>query len=308
MLEKDYVRSLLPSDTVESFDDIALSRVLGASKQTKLICKMMASVASSKDKLTTIAEYYKQTRGQNSRAIYNAIADLESKILPLYENNDYSLILDLINGYEDYLASNTSKSAEYAAVLCESYDTIMIFDYSSTVDEFVTRLKSKKTIYIPESRALNGGKPFLKNAVKCGHDVHFIPDTTMLVELKKCQAAFIGAETIYPDGSVFNTIGADILGILCKEINVPLYAISPMIKTDIRNIYGYTKLAPMPYDYSVRLAVGWNEGEKENIDFKGIKLVKIDSKYINGIITEKGIIPSYAFYSEALKYIESMEA
>ena len=124
----------------------------------------------------------------------------------------------------------------------------------------------------------------------------------MLLALNKCQAAFIGAETIYPDGSIFNTVGADILGILCKEINVPLYVISPLIKTDIRNIYGITKEAPMPYDYSVRLADRWSEKEKEGVDFKGIKLVKIDKKYITGIITEQGIIPSYAFYQVALDY------
>ena len=318
MIDKEKARNQLSNSAAEWFDDIVNSRILGASKQTNVICKILASIIQDetndiqdvKQKVEIVANYFKETRGQNSRAIYNAISELLIRILPQLEAekdaNRY-VIADRINNYENILSANVEKSAEYAAVLCKQMDTIMIFDYSSTVDRFVEKLEEKKKIYIPESRALDGGKPFLKTAVAGKHDVHFIPDTTMLVQLRKSQAVFIGAETIYPDGSVFNTVGTDILAILCKECNIPLYVISPMIKTDIRNIYGYTKLAPMEFDYSIRLAKDWTDKDKEGIDFSGIKLVKIDSKYLTAIITEKGIIPSHAFYQEAIAYNKRLE-
>ena len=310
MIDKEFARQQLPEETVSLFDDIVLSRVLGASKQTNLICRMLSSImdlniefTEKLNRIEIITEYFKATRGQNSRAIYNSISGLMVEIKTLFsDEKNREKIKFTIDNYQKQLKDNVDKSANYAATLCSQFDTIMIFDYSSTVESFVGQLKEKKVIYIPESRALDGGRPFLKTAVSKGHEVHFIPDTTMLVELKKCQAAFIGAETIYPDGSVFNTVGADILAVICKEYNIPLYAISPMVKLDIRNKYGYTKLAPMPFDYSIRLAKGWSEKDKENIDFRSIKLVKIDAKYITGIITEFGIIPSYGMYTEALNY------
>lgn len=318
MINKDEARNQLPNGAVELFDDIVNSRILGASKQTNLICKILASIVQdemndiqdAKQKVEIVANYFKGTRGQNSRAIYNAISELLISILPKLEHKEFfdrRTIVDMINNYETILITNVKKSAEYAAALCKQMDTIMIFDYSSTVDMFIEKLTEKKRIYIPESRALDGGKPFLKTAVRGHHDVHFIPDTTMFVQLRKAQAAFIGAETIYPDGSIFNTVGTDILAILCKECNIPLYAISPMIKIDVRNVYGHTKLAPMEFDYSTRLAEDWNDKEKEGIDFSGIKLVKIESKYLSAIITEKGIIPSHAFYQEAMTYNERLE-
>lgn len=317
MIDRDLARAQLTGNSANYFDDIVKSRVLGASRQTKLICKMFESIAEDekndihqvKDKITIVANYFKETRGQNSRAIYNAINEVLGEIYSCFKNSEFNRkeLIEKIENYENVLNGNVEKSAEYAAILCQNVDTIMIFDYSSTVDKFIKKLEGKKCIYIPESRALNGGKPFLETAQKAGHEIHFIPDTLMLVALKKCQIAFIGAETIYPDGSVFNTVGADILGILCQEINIPLYAISPLIKTDIRNIYGITKEAPMPFDFSVRLATEWTDQEKEGIDFKGIKLVKIDKKYITGIVTEQGIVPSYAFYQVALDYNKRLE-
>ena len=317
MIDRDLARAQLTNNSVNYFDDIVNSRVLGASKQTKLIYKMIESIVEDKensdqqvkDKILIVANYFKETRGQNSRAIYNAINEILSEINIYFENDklDRKELIIKINNYGNVLNENIEKSSEYAAVLCQNFETIMVFDYSSAVDKFINKLSGRKCIYIPESRALNGGKPFVETAKKAGHEVHFIPDSLMLLALNKCQAAFIGAETIYPDGSIFNTVGADILGILCKEINVPLYVISPLIKTDIRNIYGITKEAPMPYDYSVRLADRWSEKEKEGVDFKGIKLVKIDKKYITGIITEQGIIPSYAFYQVALDYNKKLE-
>lgn len=317
MIQQEEARRALPNSTVGYFDDIVFSRVLGAGKQTKLICKMLASIyadeadelAEAKKKAALVIDYFKATRGQNSRAIYNALNEIDTEVTKRLNSDppNRQAAIEWIEKYEQLLAVNTAQAAEYAATLCEPMETIMIFDYSSTVNEFVVRLKSKKTIIIPESRALDGGRPFLKDAVKAGHNVRFIPDTTMLVALKSTQAVFIGAETIYPDGSVFNTVGADILAVLCHEYKIPFYVISPLIKTDVRNAYGYTKLAPMEFDYSVRLAKDWSDQQKQGIDFHGIKLVKIEAGYITALITENGIIPAYAFYPTALAYNERLE-
>ena len=83
---------------------------------------------------------------------------------------------------------------------------------------------------------------------------------------------------------------------------VPLYVLSPLIKVDTRPVYGYSRLAPMPYDYGQRLADGWEDDLRDRVDFKGIKLVKIDPRYITAIISEAGIVPSGTFFSVAMQY------
>ena len=84
---KDEIRNLLSNNMQKLFDDIDLSKVLGANKQIELISTMLLSIADN-EKLTkleirnniiNIAEYYQNTRGQNSRAIYNAISIFLSK-------------------------------------------------------------------------------------------------------------------------------------------------------------------------------------------------------------------------------------
>ena len=300
------------------FDDITFSRVLGASKHTKMIGEMLLSIVDEKDtdcrktveRIQTVADYFRETRGQNSRAIYNAInimlggAKLQE---PASVEELYIQMHNRIDSFGQKSKENTKTAVSYAAALCKQWQTILIFDYSSTIDAFVQALDHPMTVVIPESRALDGGRPFVQNALNAGHKVKFIPDTTMMEALRSCDAAFTGAETMYPDGSVFNTIGTDIMGVLCKEMGIPLYVVSPLIKVDPRPVEGYVRLAPMPFDYSVRLAEKWPETLRQAVDFSGIKLVKIPAQYITAIISEAGIVPAGAFFGVAMDYNKSLE-
>lgn len=318
MIDKEYARSRLRGEAAELFDDIALSRVLGASKHTELIGRMLVSIVDDAgedpedtlERLRTVSAYFKETRGQNSRAIYNAI-QLMTRGLGQMDGLPVGEIREKIRGQVECYRKDAEESARlavrYAAALCEPMDAILIFDYSSTVDAFVRALGHAMTVYIPESRALNGGRPFVKGALEAGHKVRFIPDAAMMEALRRCQAAFMGAETLYPDGSVFNTIGSDLLAVACRELGVPLYAISPLIKVDTRPVRGYVRLAPMPHDYGQRLAADWPPEIREAVDFTGIKLVKVPPKFISGIISEAGIIPAGSFFDTAVRYGEALE-
>ena len=318
MIEKEYARSQLSGKAVELFDDITLSRVLGASKQSVLIGEILRCIVSDKEdspekiveKVSITSGFFKETRGQNSRAIYNAI-NMMCKGLGQMKHMNTETIREKMNEQIDGYKNQTKKSAEliteYASSLCDSMSALLVFDYSSTVEAFLSGIKKKKIVYIPESRALNGGHPFVKSAVEAGHEVHFIPDTAMMDALRRCDAAFMGAETLYPDGSVFNTIGSDILAVLCQALQVPLYVLSPLLKVDLRPIQGYVRLAPMPFDYRNRLASDWESEFQDAVDFRGIKLVKVPQNQITAIISEAGIIPGSAFFDTAVNYGKSLE-
>ena len=318
MYNKEEVRSLLPDSSKPLFDDIVLSRVLGANEHIRLIGEILKEMAShgieSKKLLVDIkvvATFFKQTRGQNSRAIYHAImmymCNIDDSLYKMPINEIRIKINENVQGYADKAKEALERLVSFGVHLCETMTSIMIFDYSSTVDAFVQALPAEITIYIPESRALDGGRPFVKHAVSSGHHVHFIPDTAMLSALLECDAAFMGAESFYPDGRVFNTIGSDMLSVLCQYSKKPLYVLTPMIKVDIRPVYGYVRLSPMPFDYQQRLAAHWDNSLSDKVDFHGFKLLEIKAEYISAFITELGVLPSGAIFHYAMEYAKTIE-
>src|SRR5699024_6229646 len=117
-------------------------------------------------------------------------------------------------------------------------------------------------VYIPESRVIDGGKPFVKPFVTAGHKVHFIADAAMLTVIRKIDAVLIGAETFYPDGSAFNTVGSDLLAEISDLYDVPYYVLTPFLKVDMRFCQGVFKEV-IEADLAQRLAEGWDESIKE---------------------------------------------
>lgn len=316
-MESQDIRNILPEKSFKSFDDINQSRVLGATKHIQMIGQILIDIVNEEDngenlkkRYNKVADYYRQTRGNQSRAVYNAI-----NLMTIDNNNlDYSnlketkkLIIQKIENYNVISQDNTNKIINYTNNIIEEFESILVFDYSSTLNSLIQNAIKPMDIYIAESRALDGGKPFIKAALNNGHKTHFFPDTTMYEVLKKCDAAFIGAESYYPDGTVFNTIGSEILGILCKELRKPLYVLTPLIKVDERNTYGHSKLSPMPYDFSQKIAQDWDNEVINSVNFEGIKLAKVIPELITAIVTEKGIIPPYALYSIAMDYSSKLK-
>ena len=80
-MERDKIKALLPLREQQLFEDIVTSRVLGANCHIRLIGEMIAGIADAPengreeilDKTRQIADFFMQTRGRQSRAIYNAV-------------------------------------------------------------------------------------------------------------------------------------------------------------------------------------------------------------------------------------------
>jgi len=315
-MEKEKVRSLLPPETQKLFDDISFSRVLGASRHTDMISQMITSVIEENHDdpskaiadITAVSEYFKSTRGQQSRAIYNGINLMVPRHAPDQDSRGYlSLVQEKIRLYKANAAEDVRKIVAYSVAILEPMQAVMAFDFSSTVAATIAALPARMTVYIPESRALDGGKPFVPYAQKAGVSIHFIPDTALMYYLKNCQAAITGAESFYPDGTLFNTIGTDLLAVACDYLSVPLYVITPLLKVDVRPVYGYIRSSPMPYDFVDRLASHWKPEEREAVDYKGVKLLSVPAGLIHAYITEEGIIPSSSLFQVVMQFNQRLE-
>lgn len=319
----DQTRNILPENSKELFDDIVFQRVLGASKHINMIGEMIESIAldgkrndstadSVVDDILSVSQFFIATRGEASQAIANAINIMIKDIDNVRNSEIDEAINTIIQMKNSYLTSSQEalhRVVDYGAKVAKSMKTIMVFDYSSTVDKFLKETKpesGKLLVIIPESRSIDGGHAFVKTCLDAGHRVKFIPDAAIMYFLKDCDGAFLGSETFFPDGTMFNTTGSDIVGLVCKEFNVPLYVLTPLIKVDVRSVHGHEK-ALVENDLKDRLTSNWDPNEIEKVDFICPELLGVKSKYITAFITEKGIIPANQLFDTSINYYNSLK-
>ncbi|WP_312259335.1 hypothetical protein, partial [Megamonas funiformis] len=179
------------------------------------------------------------------------------------------------------------------------------------VEKFLINLSKdniSRKLFIPESRIIDGGYPFIKKLYSIkNYDIHFIPDCSLFHFMKNVDACFMGAETLYADGTGFNTTGSDIVGLICNYYHIPLYFLTPMIKLDTRSIEGFHKELVID-DLYIKLTKNWDlDINKNNIQFKTPELVPVNPNFIYAYITEYGIIPANQMYNIALNYINNLQ-
>ncbi len=306
MSRESETKNYLPQNQWQAFDDIVEGRVLGASTHIRMIGEMIKAIAHEfqedqiKECVKQVCGYFIETRGKSSYAIITACNIMMKPVLEA-EENVKEVAIKSVENYIENSKKDTENILEYTKRLCHNFKTVMIFDYSSTVEKAICHIQEPLKVYVPESRAIDGGKPFVNALVKAGHQVHVILDAAMLSVLDECDAAFIGAETFYPDGTAFNTIGSDILAELCYMHNVPYYVLTPLLKVDVRSVVGIYKQT-LVHDLKDKIAENWTDVNIETVDFEGIELVGVNPKYITGYVCENGIIPTYSLYQEAIKY------
>lgn len=301
-MEKERIREMLPVTSREAFDDIVLFRVLGASTHIKIIFEMYKNIAKNYDEekacevINEVKEFFIETRGKSSYAVVNALV-MQQEIFDKMNGNSFSdRVNKSVDSYYSVSEDNINKIVEYSKNYLKDKKTLMIYDYSSTVEKAVIGADHQLEVIIPESRIINGGLPFVKKIKEKGHHIHFIPDAGMLTILKEVDAIYIGAETFYPDGTAFNTSGSDILAELANVYHVPYLVVTPLLKSDLRALKGIYK------DVIIRNLDGtinkeWPEELKEGVDFTTVELAAILPDKIDYYITEKGIIKPTDLFS-----------
>lgn len=321
-MEND-IRGMLPESVREAFDSIVEQRVLGAGNHISMIGDMIEAIAKRGvdehrptaqviDEVLALADFFITTRGEASQAVSNAILlmihDIRS-CAGMDIEGAAARIIEIKDGYARTAAEAVKQCVAYGVRLAQTMERIFVYDYSSTVEKFLSCLKDngkQYEIYIAESRIIDGGKPFVKACRDAGHKIKFIPDASMMYYLKGCDGAFMGAETFYPDGTGFNTTGSDIVGLICRYYRIPLYFLTPMIKLDVRPAYGGRK--KLVYDdLKDKLTAAWGDGaDKEGIDFITPELVGVEPGFIRAFVTEKGVIPSGQMYGVSMEYSRNL--
>lgn len=317
MMDKVFYKYLSTNDQ-NLVDKIDNHEILGASQQIDIISQIMINVVEENEDLDVdtllelidnIKRYYLNSRGNASRAFVNNIKVITKGLRE--STTDYKALKEKlsknIKEYKDGSEQALSKILEYSFNELSVYDDIFLFDYSSTIERVITNLSEKNSktfnLYISESSAIDGGRPYLQLAEKKNINIKFFPDAAAYYYLKKSQCCLMGAETFYSNGMGFNTIGSDLVGCLSSVCNTKLYFITMMNKLDERRNLGIRK---------ERVSLQYSEKYKNsdklptNIDTDIPELIGVPPENIYAYITEYGVVPAGNIYLVSRNYLESI--
>lgn len=316
------LRALLSPKGAQHFDDIILLRKLGTVNNISAIGHIYADLAayatengltSSKeliDRVDMFTRYFSDTRGRHSCSIVTAM-QIMTKGLVAYVNKPIGeTVTFLEKAYPSYEALSSTWTAQiknYLANLADGLQRVLLFDYSSTVSCLLSaaaeRGKQLET-YIPCSGMFYGGRQFIADAVRYGHKPFVMPDVGMMEFLQRADGAFIGAESLYADGGVSNSIGSDVVAVLCKACGTPFYVVSTMLKFNAASLEGQPKKYGY-WDLRKRMDISLPQKVLDAADFRSRNLTQVDASCITAIVTELGVIPPSAMYHTGREYLQT---
>jgi ribose 1,5-bisphosphate isomerase len=109
---------------------------------------------------------------------------------------------------------------------------VMTYSHSSTTRSVLLACKERlRRVIIPEGRPIDDGKALARILAEHGIPVAVITEAQMGRWVRDVDAIVVGADTVAPDGSVYNHIGTATLALLAEEAGVPMYALTHTLKT-----------------------------------------------------------------------------
>jgi ribose 1,5-bisphosphate isomerase len=301
-------------------EELLSGESLGASHNIRQITQLFATIAEEWstpngeeliDNLVLTGDFFIETRGKNTPAIGNALRWVlngieEYRSAKLGEIQEF--IINQRKQYDQQSLENVEKIANLGANLFSDINTLLAFDYSSTMMAILQKMADRGkliNVLIPESRSLDGGKPILDEATEMGHSVQFMVDMAFPYFLPKVDAVLIGVESFMANGDGWNTIGSIVVAHMAKLYHIPYYVATELIKIDPNSYLGAGKKLTMQ-DYSGLL--NYPEGFKhpELVDVVAPELDNVPGELITAYITQNGIIPSQNIYSNAKEFLQSI--
>ena len=204
--------------TLETLRDIVDEGVLGASNHVALALPLIARIAADGDDrerafhaAAETARFISETRGCAAPIVANAIDWLLAGVAATPAASRAGILADRALIWSREARGRREALVAQAAAALARVTAPLVFDYSSTVADIVAALARRgglRLIVIPESRAVDGGRRFVKAFAGLGVRLCATPDAAIDYSVGLCDCMLIGAESVSADGGVVNTVGS----------------------------------------------------------------------------------------------------
>jgi len=210
------------------------------------------------------------------------------------ENKTISGIKETIKqaseSYINMLEEATKKVVKFGWKRIPDDGVIMTHCHSSVVVNILKAAKDngKKFIVVnTETRPLYQGRKTARRLAEYGIKVYHVVDSGMrwIARKLKPDMALIGSDAISSTGVIINKIGSKLLALVANEFDFPFYVASTLLKFDASTLFGEY----IPIEMRDVKEV-WPDAP-EGVTILNPAFETVDPKYIDGIITESGVIP-----------------
>lgn len=133
-----------------------------------------------------------------------------------------------LDQFERVLCDSVAKIADEAYELIEPGSLVFAYSFSSTVVSALLNARSRGRYFrvaCTEARPSMEGRKLAARLASGGIEVIHTFDNAMGLILPNCNAAFMGCDCIARPG-VVNKVGSWMLAVACRELKIPLYALS----------------------------------------------------------------------------------
>ncbi len=226
--------------------------------------------------------------------------DAQPAMAPLFHvGNDLLLAIDSAATNEDLAERANAALSKFENTLCASVATIadisydlidpgeLIFAYSfsSTVVSCLLNARARGRFFrvvCTEARPSMEGRKLAARLAAGGIEVIHTFDNAMGLVLGNCSAAFMGCDCIARAG-VINKVGSWMLAVACRELKVPLYALSGTEKfvTDDRMF---------EFERHERPGVEVWDSAPKGVAILNQQFDLVPFDLLAGLVTEKGIL------------------
>lgn len=208
------------------------------------------------------------------------------KYLRLYGNPDELL---------SKLNMDKKKISEFGANRIKNNMSIFTHCHSSSVVSVFQKAKSQRkkfAVLNTETRPSLQGMKTAAELAKLRIPVTFHVDSSARLALMESDIMVIGADAITSEGSVINKIGSGMFAEIADRHGIPLYVCSHSWKLDPRTIKGFYETLEKRKASEV-----WKSPPR-GVKISNTVFEEIDSRLIEGIISELGVLSPAAFVEE----------
>lgn len=194
------------------------------------------------------------------------------------------------------METDAKRLAQYGAKLIPDDALVLTYCHSSTTTRILIeakKMKKKFSVIAFETRPRYQGRVTATELANAGIDVTLVVDGAMHLFMKKADIVIVGADSVTSRGDLINKIGTATIAHIAKMNDVSFYSAAELSKYSTMTIFG-TREKIEERD----LKEVWEKPPKK-VKIRNPAFEATAAKYINGYITEIGVIPPQSFFAMA---------
>ncbi len=308
--------------TLAYLRDIVDEGTLGASNHVRLIqelfehlCDTSREASRLRERIEITRAFIARTRGIDTPIIANSMRWLFRGLDGSSDGDVCRAVRARRRTWDRDAAQRLEALVRTGVDVLRGSSKILLFDYSSTVSAVVEAVcRERETppkIVVFESRAIDGGWPYVQDLLARGVSLHFALDVAVEHEAADADAVLLGVETLRRDGSLLNTIGSRMVARSARAYGASVYGCCDLLKMDMTPP-GSVPRSPTLKEFRPAL-LGSREDAVSVGDLDALvttvapELEVVPLELLSGYLTDQGVVAPSEVGSAAQAYFERFE-